>query len=307
MITKSKMVFFNIAYMEKYQGHWDVDVPVNGGAFIKLNGWGGEAFNFQPYEGMMYGYVEPGLIQKSGRQRNINISRLTGPGEVKPEPYISGILIIWVARPPKKDESVMVGWYENAILYRKCQQLLEDKQRILPNRSYDYFASAKESDCHLIPARERTLTIPRGAGAFGRSNIWYADSTLGEEIKEKVIDFIKKWKLSRTISATFGEGDSMPTYSKSDIQRMVDQAVGESRHKVNLAAKQILVNTGLEGRQHLQEQYQRRRITEIEIQRGLTTLLHAAMEIAKNKKREEIDESDIIEAMRSKCPIKPWC
>jgi hypothetical protein len=139
--------------------------------------------------------------------------------------------------------------------------------------------------------------------AMAQRGIYRVEQTIGE----RLLDYIR-WKLSHPILPTsFIEDDSMPTYSKSDIQRMVDKAAGESRHKVNLDAKQILVNTGLEGKQHLQEQYQHGRIKEIEIQRGLTTLLHAAMEIAKSKKKEEIDESDVIEAMRSKCPIKPWC
>jgi len=144
----------------------------------------------------MYGYVEPGLVKQNGpQQRKINISRLRRLNGIK-SPHISGVLIIWVARPPGADESVMVGWYENATLYRACQKLLKDPSRILPNGSYDYFASAKESDCHLIPVGGRTLTIPRGADAIGRSNIWHADSPLGENIKDKVIDFIIKWKAS---------------------------------------------------------------------------------------------------------------
>ena len=192
MTDKSKVVFFNTAYMRDYRGRWRVDVPVNGGLFISQNGWGGEVFNFQPYEGMMYGYVEPGLVERHGPQRKINISRLIGPGATRAVLHVSGILVVWVARPPESHESVMVGWYENATVYRTVQHLEADPLTDIPNGSYDYFAMANESDCQLIPETDRTLTIPRGKGGLGRSNIWYADSPRGRGVKAGVIDFINK-------------------------------------------------------------------------------------------------------------------
>jgi hypothetical protein len=202
MINKNRMIFFNTAYMNKYQGNYIVDdVPINGGEYIKLNKWGGEVFNFKPFEGIMYGYVEPGVVLKGGRQRDINISRLARPGEMKIDERILGILVVWVARPPKSDQSVMVGWYENATVYRKPQHFLEDASRILPNGSYDYFASAIESDCQLIPVGKETVGIPRGVGALGRSSIWYADSPLGDEIKDKVVEYINKWKLMKNLNS----------------------------------------------------------------------------------------------------------
>ncbi len=193
MIDRYKMIFFNIAFMKEYKGNLDADKPINGGLFIEKYEWGGEVYNFQSYKGNMYGYVEPGLVYKGGRQRGIGISKLMRPGESKTAPYVSGVLIIWVARPPKSDESVMVGWYENAALYQSSQKFLEDPIRILPNGSYDYFAVDKESYCQLIAVGKREITIPRKAGAFGRSNIWYARSPLGEKIKDKVIDFINRF------------------------------------------------------------------------------------------------------------------
>jgi hypothetical protein len=195
MIDRNRMVFFNTAYMREYKGQWQIDRPINGGSFISQNGWGGEVFNFQPYKGTMYGYVEPGVVVAGGSQRRkINISRLGRAPGIKNLPYVSGVLVIWVARPPRSDESVMVGWYENATVYRESQKFLADPGRILPYGSYEHFAVAKESDYRLLPEGRRTLNIPRGAGAFGRSNIWYADSPLGKEIKNRVINFIDKWK-----------------------------------------------------------------------------------------------------------------
>lgn len=56
------------------------------------------------------------------------------------------ILVARVARPPRSDETVMVGWYENATVYGTCQHFSGDPSRILPNGSYEYFAEAKELD-----------------------------------------------------------------------------------------------------------------------------------------------------------------
>jgi hypothetical protein len=200
MISINRMIFFNTAYMKNYQGNWLIDVPHYGGEFIKQNRWGGEVFNFKPFQGMMYGYVEPGLTVISGRQRNINISRLARPGERRINDRITQILVIWVARPPNSDDSVMVGWYEEASVYRTCQRFLQDTSRILPNGSFDYFTSARESDCHLIPENNRIVVIPRGTeGTLGHSNIWYADSVPGDNVKNRVIQYINNWKVSPNI------------------------------------------------------------------------------------------------------------
>ena len=195
MINRSKMIFFNTAWMEKYNGNWTVDVPENGGSFIDDNGWGGEVYNFQPYNGMLYGYVEPGVVERNGRQRRINISRLGRPA-IRNLSCLAGVLVVWVATP-KGGRPLLVGWYENATVYRNAQIPPVESGRALPEHHNpgEYFASAKKQDCVLIPPEDRTLQFPRKCeGLFGRSNICYAESVTGEAAKDKVLSFIQSWK-----------------------------------------------------------------------------------------------------------------
>lgn len=202
MIDRDRMVFFNIAWMREYKGNWDIDVPVNGGSFIRENGWGGEVYNFQPYNGMLYGYVEPGVVERNGPQRRINISRLVRrPAAIRNLHCLSGVLVVWVATPKSGRQPVLVGWYENATLYRNAQIPPEESGRKLPNHGNpgEYFASAREQDCVLVRPEERTLQLPRKGEGLGRSNIWYAQTYIGESTKDKVLSFIRSWKNSHAV------------------------------------------------------------------------------------------------------------
>jgi len=110
------------------------------------------------------------------------------------------------------------------------------------------------------------------------------------------------WQPTITLVNDYGR-----VMKESDIEKMVDKAIRASRRKVSLGARRKLVDSGLKGRKHLEVQFRYRRTTEAEVVRGLTTLLRAAYELTRAGDRGEIDESDIAEAMGSKCPIKPWC
>jgi len=199
VIDKNRMVFFNIAWMREYKGNWTVDVPVNGGSFIRQNGWGGEVYNFQPYNGMLYGYVEPGAVARGGRQRRINITRLVrGRTSIRNSPYLSGVLVVWVATPKGGRQPLLVGWYENATLYRDAQIPPLGSGRQLPNHNNpgEFFASAAEQDGVLIPPEDRAVQLPRKGEGIGRSNLWYAQTDIGEVARDKVLEYIRSWKHS---------------------------------------------------------------------------------------------------------------
>lgn len=199
MIDRNRMVFFNIAWMREYQGNWILDKPVHGGSFIGEKGWGGEVYNFQPFDGMMYGYVEPGAVERDGPQRRINISRLvTRPSLIKNPPYASGVLVVWVATPENGRHPLVVGWYKDARLYRSAQTPPQESIRKLPNHNNPgkYFASAREQDCVLIPPEGRTQQLPRKGEGLGHSNLWYAQTDSGETTKDNVLRFIQDWENS---------------------------------------------------------------------------------------------------------------
>ena len=194
-----KVIFFNIAWMRQYNGNWENDKPVHGGKWIKEHGWGGEVYNFQPYENKMYGYVEPGVVETGGRQRNLDVTRLNyRPGAVKNHFSVSGVLVVWVATRKNGHFPEVVGWYEDATVFSSAQIPPLGSSRYLPQHTSpgEYFASAKTQDCVLVPWQQRSQALPPKGKGFGRSNIWYADTTEGEEIKANIIKYIQDWKNS---------------------------------------------------------------------------------------------------------------
>ena len=52
------IIFLRIGWMEHYRG-LDGDAIDGGGDFVKKRRYGGEIFNFQPFNGSVYGYVHP--------------------------------------------------------------------------------------------------------------------------------------------------------------------------------------------------------------------------------------------------------
>jgi hypothetical protein len=53
------MIFLRIGWMNRYQGQTANDQITGGGAFVKEHGYGHEIFNFQPFQGRVFGYVQP--------------------------------------------------------------------------------------------------------------------------------------------------------------------------------------------------------------------------------------------------------
>lgn len=182
-----KIVFFNIAWMKDYKGVTPNDIPVHGGKYIKDNKYGGEIYNFQVYEGKMYGFVEAGWKPKP---RCINIVRL---GALKRQDSIGNVLVIWVARSCNESGTFVVGWYKDATVYRERQPAPEGSNRGLPGgEDAPYFAEADEYNCYCIPPNGRDFPVPRGECGFGQKNIWYAESQLGKKTKAEVLKYIKK-------------------------------------------------------------------------------------------------------------------
>lgn len=183
----TKVLFCNIAWMKNYIGITDDDKPINGGAYIKKNQIGGEIYNFQDYNGKCYGYVMTyGNMALENHFKGVN----------KNNEYVDGVLVVWVATS-EKNETRIVGWYKNAMVYRsfQYQSLYSD-----PNENLRYNILADAKDCFLLPVGERIFPIERaaqvGAGmGIGRSNIWYADSEFARaNIVPKVIQFVEEYK-----------------------------------------------------------------------------------------------------------------
>lgn len=188
-----RLIFLNIGWMEHYQG-LNGDSIVGGGSFVAENRYGHEMFNFLPWGGRMYGYVQA---------PSIHIDKL---GAHPSAQSVSGILAVWVARYPYRGGTYIVGWYENATVYRNLQE-----PTFIPNRKLNeyitpsiravgedigkyayYFTSTNEDDSQILPVSERTFQIPRGGpGDMGRANVWFADHPNKAGFRQRVIDYIR--------------------------------------------------------------------------------------------------------------------
>ncbi len=172
-----KILFFNIAWMDRYQGNTD-DKMKGGGKHIEKYGWGGEMFNFKPSKNRMFGYVQVG-----GR---ININRL---GAKISDEKIENITIIWVAKEPFSGGNYIVGWYEHATVYRNVQNPKKSFKRNWKEYDLGYFVKTKKSNAKLLSRDERTVQVPRGKGAMGQRNIWYAENN--PKYVENVLKYLK--------------------------------------------------------------------------------------------------------------------
>jgi len=184
-----KIIFFRTAWMKEYKGITINDVPRHGGKYVEEHGFGAEVYNFQPYQGKMYGFVEAGYKPEL---RHIDIRRL---GASEYQDSIGGVLVVWVARSCNESGTFVVGWYKDATVYKTRQDSPQGANRKLPDGDNAiYFAEADEFNCCLIPWNKRDFQVGRGEGLFGRSSIWYAASQQGARIRLDVLEYIKKWE-----------------------------------------------------------------------------------------------------------------
>jgi MoxR-like ATPase len=135
-------------------------------------------FNFQPVNGRCYGYGETGTKQ-------VNLSRL---GAAPEQDRLDGVTVVWVSRSPEHGP-VIVGWYQNATLFRDYQELPEGAGREHDGTPIGFYAAASAEDCVLLPEDARKFSIPRGKGGMGQS--WYADQPEHEGFKARVLEYIK--------------------------------------------------------------------------------------------------------------------
>ena len=163
-----KILFCNITYMKKYIGITEDDMPSKGGAWVEKNNDAHEQWNFLNVDGYCYGFV-------MNRGNQFAIERIDESASKADE--VDDVTVVWCARNDS-NETVIVGWYEHATVYRHFQESV-----ITPIYGIDrmYFCKANANDCYLLPEDKRYFTIGRasedGSGkGFGQQNFWYAES-----------------------------------------------------------------------------------------------------------------------------------
>ena len=102
----------------------------------------------------------------------------------KGQASVDGVRVVLIAFSPTINKNVVVGWYENATVYR---------DRVVDGDMI-YMTKCLHSDAHLIPDADRSFEIPRGQGndfGVGQSHFWYIQ-TKGNtfEFEEQLTEYI---------------------------------------------------------------------------------------------------------------------
>lgn len=184
------MVFLNGGWMEHYEG-LDNDTIHGGGSYVKENGMGWEIFNFKNSNGKVYGFV-----QSKGLN---NLERIS---ETADEDKVTDVLAVFTATHPEYGGTYVVGWYRHAIFYRDYQTERVNGRKY-KGKCMEYNVEAQYKDTTLLSIDERLgfERLPTGKGGKARSNVWYADSDIGIEYKEKVLKFIDNYERKKKVIA----------------------------------------------------------------------------------------------------------
>ena len=154
-LEPTKTLLVHIHWMKYYDDRAG-DKPFRGGA-----SYGGsmENYNFLDYYGEVFGGFWPGAYD--GDPKQVGIERLGAPGERSAK----GITVVFFAPHPKDKHLRLVGWYEDATVYRRLQEHPDDGQ--------SYNITAPYQSAHLIPHHKRKRVFDftgwwkQGAYRFG--------------------------------------------------------------------------------------------------------------------------------------------
>lgn len=170
VLLSKPMLICRITWMKEYQGITDSDRPIGGGSYVDENNDAFEKYNFlEQADGLVHGFVETKYSQghtadmkyaNSIHIENLDIS-------VKNASSVNGVRVVFVSYNHEIGKTVIVGWYDNAIIYR---------QRFEYNGFYTTMTCAPH-DAHLIPEKDRNFVVPKASKenefGIGQSNLWY--------------------------------------------------------------------------------------------------------------------------------------
>jgi hypothetical protein len=160
-VDPRKVLFVRIHWMKRYEGSSKQDRPYAG---AQSRDGGSEDWNFYDYYGHVFGGFWPGRIKKSSDvPMSINLSRLAARGER----VAKHVFVVFLA-PRKGFEGLhLVGWYDDASVYRELQKHADDGQW--------YNVTTLTENAHLIRKLKDRPQFSfsnwrRGAYRFGDQN-----------------------------------------------------------------------------------------------------------------------------------------
>lgn len=209
---RMRMIICNVAWMKHYDGINDSDFPINGGKYIDKNGYGHEVLNFQKNGKYCYGYVQ-------AKNLTINISRI----DPRAGDYIDNVLVVW--RSLSSRGSVVIGWYENARVYRTIQKP-NDKRSFHfngENHSPEYLIKAKSKDCTLLAPQQRVFPVPvthRGFGSQTFVSFLQTETYEVKQFKQQLMTYISSAKEGKLSLPNKGKRGKLDHETKLKIEKI---------------------------------------------------------------------------------------
>lgn len=183
MVGNKRILFCNVGYLEYYDSTKDTKPIENGGAYPNKHKTGGEINNFHLYEDEnYYGFVEPGF--KNDKQNMLHIENIDSGYKHNDE--IPNVTVVFCAKSPIIKKTVIVGWYENATVFRRVKE----------HNGVIYNITTSSGSEVGIPESERVFEVPRANSSekfgFGISQLWYArrDNEKVRNFVSRVFDYI---------------------------------------------------------------------------------------------------------------------
>lgn len=211
-MNRPRIVFINIGWMADYQGPRKNDRTKGGHDYLKEHD-GHESYNFKPHRGKLLGYV-PGAP-------NINITKFVG----SQADSVTGMTVVWCAMHPELKRHVIVGWYENATIFRKLQKGGPWK---IDGLTVEHQIEADEKHSHRVPRELRTFPGPGGPRiGFGRSVIYYGNEALWAAVPE----FIRSKGLRQIGSAKPRPRNGRGWQQDAEKRKRIERAAVEHAEK----------------------------------------------------------------------------
>lgn len=188
------LIFIRTAWMTNYRGLvGDDELAIGGGGYVVEHGYGEEIFNFQTFQGRVYGGCRPPGT-KGTTDGRINLKNLGGKSG---DEFVSGVTVVWVA-VNEKAQAKIVGWYKNAMVFAKWQPPPIGSDRRIEDMDCGFYVTTQEEEAQLIPKHRRSFDVPRGGeGEFGQSNVWYAKGAdWHREYRHSVLKLVTTFKQS---------------------------------------------------------------------------------------------------------------
>ena len=151
-----KYLFCNTGWMEFYRGNKKSDQISGGGSYVAEEGMGHEVCNFHSHCGYMYGYVQPARGQRSANAGAIKLESIVNGNCSTEDEFVEDVLVIWTATRPEGG-TVVVGWYKDAMVFRKYQYFESTPALHSKNGLHGYRIRGRSENVKLLPVDERTI------------------------------------------------------------------------------------------------------------------------------------------------------